>query len=157
MRHFLGLRGSAAFNISSTDNTPNAISFPNVQSGLGSYTSVGQQITGISSSITLKLYFDSVFDDGGGSTNNLASLAYGVNSTNTAPATFTTVATGTPIAIGTYSSTFTVNNNQWLFLRIARTGSNSCGNLVISVINQSDSNTVLTSPKYKLSGKVTCP
>lgn len=157
MRHFLSLRGSAAFRISSADVTPNAISYPNAQTALATYTSIGQQITGISSSITLKLYFGSIFDDGGGSTNILGSMAYGVNSTNTAPATFTTVATGTPIAIGTYSSTFTVNNNQWLFLRVSRTTSGGCANHVISVINTSDSDAVLSSPMYKLTGKGTCP
>jgi hypothetical protein len=94
---------------------------------------IGQQITSISSSIDLTV------------TNStdlvIASLAYGVNSTNTQPATFTSIMA--TAGTGTVSSTFSVSNDQWLFFRITTRIRPGDGSTTLTVTNTSDSNATL--------------
>jgi hypothetical protein len=94
---------------------------------------LGQQITSISSSINLTV------------TNSTASvitsLDYGVNSTNTQPATFTSIMA--TAGTGTVSSTFSVSNNQWLFFRITTRIRPGEGSTTLTVTNTSDSNAIL--------------
>jgi hypothetical protein len=125
-------KGSAA------DVTPNAVNWNNTSSSALAKTSgfiytIGQQITAISSSINLTV------------TNStdltIANLAYGVNSTNTQPATFTTIM---PTAeANTVSSTFSVSNNEWLFFRITTRIRPGEGSTTLTVTNTSDSNAIL--------------
>jgi len=65
MRHFLGLRGSAAFRISSTDVTPNAVNWSNLlyvdaSSPCQEYTE--QRILGINQTITLSFSIASFYN-----------------------------------------------------------------------------------------------
>jgi len=125
-------KGSAA------DNTPAAVDWTFTSSSAlakssGFVYTIGQQITSISSSIDLTV------------TNSTASvitsLDYGVNSTNTQPATFTSIMA--TAGTGTVSSTFSVSNNQWLFFRITTRIRPGDGSTTLTVTNTSDSNATL--------------
>jgi len=147
MRHFLGLRGSAAYKISTGgDVTPDAVNWTDTTSTTGTATTIGQLITGISSSITLKLNI---------SGNGVYTVLYGTNSTNSVPATFTTIGSGAPFTGDT--STFSVPNDTWLFFRFTRGSAGLCILTTTTVVNTSDSNTTLDTFTIKIGSKTPCP
>jgi len=147
MRHFLGLRGSAAYKISTGgDVTPDAVNWTDVSSTSGTATTIGQLITGISSSITLRLNV---------SGNGADTIQYGTNSTNSTPATFTTIGSGTPFTGNT--STFNISNNTWLFFRLLRGTQSLCILTTVTVTNTSDSNATLDTFTVKMGSKIPCP
>ena len=126
------------------DNTPNAVDWTNTSAvrptkGSITVTTIGQQITAITSSINLTV------------TNStglrIGSLSYGVNSTNnSATATYTTILSDSPISGNAVSSTFSVSNNQWLFFRFivgSSVGGYGPGTTTLTVTNTSDSNAIL--------------
>lgn len=132
MRHFLGLRGSAAFTISAADVTPDAVDWPDdIPYNLFTWTSIGQQIKNITSTINIRLNIPS--------NSGIATVSYGTNTTNSTPSTFTQIASGTPFSGDT--STFSVSNNDWLFFRFTR--NRACRGGTITVTNTSDSNVTL--------------
>lgn len=137
MRHLIGLRGHANTIISTTDVTPNAVNWSSVgfSEMVGFFTYSERQITGINTTITLKVDYDMAEGD----------LYYYVSSTagaigsgdfNTFLAPYDTVAQY--ISSGT---TFTVSNNQYVTF-----GVDGFGGTVdswVTVTNVSNSNTTL--------------
>jgi len=128
-----------------TDNTPDAVNWTDTAAtrplkGSVTVTTIGQQITGITSSINLTV------------TNStgirIGSLSYGVSATNdsTKP-TYIGLIAGSPIGgTNTVSPTFSVSNNQWLFFRYivgSSPGGYGAGTTTLTVTNTSDSNTIL--------------
>lgn len=114
------------------DPVPDAVNWTNVGQLSVPITTIGQQITGINGTITLKLNVS------GG--NSVSTASYGINSTNTTPGTFTDLNVQASPFLGD-TDTFTVSNNDWLFFQFQRY--TICSETTISVINVSDSNTVL--------------
>jgi hypothetical protein len=145
MSSITGLQSVAVIN---PDVTPNAVNWTgNTQASSPSNMTNGQQITGISGSITLKLNVD---------TNNLSGIAYGVNSTNSTPSSFTYISQD-PFGPGD-TNTFTVSNNDWLFFSYSHQTSTLCVLSTVSVINVSDGNTVLDTFQARLKGRgANCP
>ena len=129
---------------SAVDNTPDAVDWTNT-SGVRpnkssiTVTTIGQQITSISSSINLTVTNSTSL--------RIGDLTYGVNSTNTTPSTFTSILSGSPIGgTNSVSSTFSVSNNQWLFFRYivgSPPGGYGAGTTTLTVTNTRDSNTIL--------------
>ena len=127
------------------DNTPAAVNWTNTSAvrpakSSITVTTIGQQITAISSSINLTVT--------NSTTLRIGNLFYGVNSTNnSATATYTSILAGSPITgTNTVSSTFSVSNNQWLFFRFIVGGSAlgyGAGTTTLTVTNTSDSNAIL--------------
>jgi hypothetical protein len=147
MRHFLGLRGSAAYTISTGgDVTPDAVNWSNVNAGSSTALTLGQLITGISSSITLRLNI---------SGNGFDTIQYGTNSTNSVPATFTTIGSGSPFTGNT--STFIISNNTWLWFRLLRGVQGTCILTTVTVTNTSDSNATLDTFTVLSGAKGGCP
>lgn len=127
------------------DNTPDAVNWTDTSAvrpakGTINVTTIGQQITGITSSINLTVTNSTSL--------RIGNLSYGVNSTNnSATATYTVIIGGSPIiGTNTVSSTFSVSNNQWLFFRYvigSSVGGWGAGTTTLTLTNTSDSNTIL--------------
>jgi hypothetical protein len=130
---------------SAIDNTPAAVDWTNtsgvrpVKSSI-TVTTIGQQITSISSSIDLTVTNSTSL--------RIGSLAYGVNSTNTTPSTFTGILSGSPITgTNSVSTTFSVSNNQWLFFRFivgSSVGGYGAGTTTLTVTNSTELTTLDT-------------
>ena len=112
-----------------------------------SRTTIGQQITGIASTITLKV---------NSADGNMYNWNYGINSTNTEPSSWTNI--GIIAGVGGDSSSFTVSNNDWLFFQYSISTDNICTIYTASVINVSDGNAVLDTWQAQLRSRSTpCP
>jgi hypothetical protein len=130
---------------SAVDNTPAAVDWTNtsgvrpVKSSI-TVTTIGQQITSISSSIDLTVTNSTSL--------RIGDLTYGVNSTNTTPSTFTSILSGSPITgTNSVSSTFSVSNNQWLFFRFivgSSVGGYGAGTTTLTVTNSTELTTLDT-------------
>jgi hypothetical protein len=128
--------------VTPVDVTPNAVNWSdNITTTSAIVNTNGQQITGISGTITLKLNVD---------TNNLNALYYGINSTNSTPSSWTNIAYGSPGFGPGDTSTFTVSNNDWLFFQYSFDYNNLCVLTTVSVINVSDANAVLDTFQVRL-------
>lgn len=151
MSQFTGLlsaRGLGSMGVvTPVDVTPNPVNYPdslNIQAT--QRTTIGQQITGISSTITLKVNTD----------GNLYSWEYGINSTDTEPSSWTSI--GIVSGVPGDTSSFTVSNNDWLFFRYFIITDNLCTLYTASVINVSDGNAVLDTWQAQLRSRSTpCP
>jgi len=128
--------------------TPNAVNWlDKTQTTVTTNSTNGQQITGISGTITLKLNVD---------TDNLYDISYGVNSTDSTPTSWTAI-TSYPFGPGD-TDTFTVSNNDWLFFAYLHATSPLCILSTVSVINVSDGNAVLDTFQTRLRSRNTpCP
>ena len=132
-----GLAKSICVNAKKTsaDNTPAAVNWGNVQvvtvKKVGdSYTYSAQQITGISTSITLKTEF---------SNTNYLYLYYKIQSTNTVPnSIYNPPPQGYTNIL--HNGTITVSNNEWVVFSV---DSGTISSSTITVKNTSDSNTTL--------------
>ena len=138
MSQFTGLLSATGLGsmvvVTPVDVTPNAVNWSDdITTTVPSITTNGQQITGISGTITLKLNVN---------TSNLTQISYGINSTNSYPSSFTIITSGYPFGPGD-TSTFTVSNNDWLFFDCYFDIDYLCVLTTVSVINVSDGNTVL--------------
>jgi hypothetical protein len=129
--------------------TPNAVNWSdNITTTVPDAITDGQQITGISGTITLKLNVN---------TSNLTNIYYGINSTNSTPSSFISIASGYPFGPGDTSS-FTVSNNDWLFFAYDFDYEYFCVLTTVSVINVSDGNTVLDTFQTRLNQRGSpCP
>lgn len=118
------------------DFTPAAVNWTNVRinSNESIKTSIGQQITGISSTINI---FLNVVD------SQISLVEYGINSTNSTPSTFTTIGSGSGSPFSGDTSQFTVSNNDWLFFRFTKVAGSPTNTATITVKNASDGNVVL--------------
>ena len=115
------------------DNTPAAVNWSNVSQGgakTGPWVYSAQQITGISTSITLRVVF---------SNTGFSTLRYKIQSTGTVPATNSAPLNNSYIS-ASHNSTITVSNNQYLVF--ASQGS-SGQSTTVTVNNTSDSNATL--------------
>jgi hypothetical protein len=138
MSQFTGLLSATGLGsmsvVTPVDVTPNAVNWSdNITPTVTNIITNGQQITGISGTITLKLNVN---------TSNLTNISYGINSTNSTPSSFTSITSGYPFGPGD-TSTFTVSNNDWLFFGCQFDYFYFCVLTTVSVINVSDGNTVL--------------
>jgi hypothetical protein len=117
-----------------TDFTPNAVNWTNIRinSNESNKISIGQQITGISSTINLFLNV---------ANSQVSLVEYGINSTNTTPSTFTTIGSGSPFTGDT--SEFSISNNDWVFFRFTKVAGSPTNTATITVKNASDGNGVL--------------
>ena len=131
-----GLAKSICVNAKKTaaDNTPAAVNWADTTAFSAkktwNYTYTAQQITGISTSITLQTEF---------SNNGYLYLYYKVQSTNTVPAN-TSAPTSNGYTNISHNGTITVSNNQYVVF--STTGGDNT-NSVITVNNTSDSNATL--------------
>ena len=137
MSQFTGLlsaTGLGSMGVVSPSVTPNAVNWTNVGQLGNPIITIGQQITGITTPITLKINATGGYSIYGG--------YYGVNTIDSTPGVFTQIIpdTGFPGFQGD-SDTFVVSNNDWLFFQFYR--QQLCSETTISVINVSDSNAVL--------------
>lgn len=115
------------------DVTPNAVNWNNVNSSSPGTTN-GQQITGISTSITLRIDWT-----GTNASGALQGLYIAVNTSNTYGGTIYTVQNSIDASTtGNYS--FTVNPNEWVFFRVT-TSNSITRNLTIT--NTSDGGVTL--------------
>lgn len=152
MSQFTGLLSATGLGnmggVTPVDVTPNAVDWSDfTTSSPAQNDTIGQQITGIASTITLKV--NSV--DG-----KLSGWHYGINSTNSTPSSWTYI----PFASGGSGDTvtFTVANNDWLFFRLDVDYSVTCVYYTASIINVSDNNTVLDTFQARLRPRSTpCP
>lgn len=149
MSQFTGLLSATGLGsmavVTPVDVTPNAVDWADkTQTTVTWNTTNGQQITGISGTITLKLNVD---------TNNLYGVEYGTNSTDSEPSSWTYI----PFSSGDSgdTATFTVSNNDWLFFRYTHQTSTLCVLSTVSVINVSDGNTVLDTFQTRLRSRST--
>ena len=132
-----GLAKSICVNAKKTsaDNTPAAVNWGNVQviavKKVGAaYTYSAQQITGISTSITLKTEF---------SNTNYLYLYYKIQSTSTVPdSSYNPPPQGYTNIL--HNGTITVSNNEWVVFGV---DSGTISDSTITVKNTSDSNTTL--------------
>lgn len=153
MSQFTGLLSATGLGnmavVTPVDVTPNAVDWADkTQTTVTPNTTNGQQITGISGTITLKLNVD---------TNNLYGVEYGTNSTDSEPSSWTSITPTDPFGPGD-TNTFTVSNNDWLFFRYTHQTSTLCVLSTVSVINVSDGNTVLDTFQTRLRSRSTpCP
>ena len=119
--------------------TPNPIDYPDsLNISVTQRTTIGQQITGISSPITLKI---------NSADGNLYSWQYAINSTDSEPAYDSPLWTNilfanAPPYLGD-TETFTVSNNDWLFFKYTVNTIDVCTLWTASLINVSDGNAVL--------------
>jgi len=128
-----GLAKSICVNAKKTsavDNTPNAVNWGNVaatalKKGGTSYTYSAQQITGISTSITLRVVFSDITQD----------VWYKIQSTSTVPSAGT-APQQEYYSSASHNSTITVSNNEYLVFGPG-------GTSTITVNNTSDGNTTL--------------
>jgi hypothetical protein len=125
--------------VTPADVTPNAVNWPDsLNNSVTQRTTIGQQITGIASPITLKV---------NSADGNLYSWQYAINSTDSTPDAesplWTTILfANAPPYLGD-TETFTVSNNDWLFFRYTVITVDLCSLWTASVINVSDNNAVL--------------
>ena len=118
-------KGSAA------DNTPAAVNWTNVRAyGLKpqNYIYSAQQITGVSTSITLRVVFSDV---------SYVSLRYKIQRTGTVPA-LNSMPSSNGYSTALHDATITVSNNQYLVF-----GVQGSGTTTVTVNNTSDSNATL--------------
>lgn len=134
--------------ITPSDVTPNTVNWTDkTQTTITQNQTNGQQITGITNTITLKLNVD---------TNNLYAISYGINSTDSLPSSWTQISNADPFSGDT--DTFTVSNNDWLFFQYTHQTSPLCILSTVSVINVSDGNAVLDTFQTRLRSRSTpCP
>ena len=129
-----GLAKSICVNAKKTsavDNTPAAVNWTNVsQAGRKpfTYTYSAQQITGISTSITLRVVFSDV---------NYVSLRYKIQSTGTVPAS-NSMPSSNGYSTALHNATITVSNNEYLVFAVQGSGITT-----VTVNNTSDSNATL--------------
>lgn len=153
MSQFAGLLSATGLGsmsvVTPVDVTPNAVNWSDYTTPtVTNITTNGQQITGISGTITLKLNVN---------TSNLTNISYGINSTNSTPSSFISIGSGYPFGPGD-TSTFTVSNNDWLFFNYQFDYNYLCVLTTVSVINVSDGNTVLDTFQTQLNGRGSpCP
>jgi hypothetical protein len=153
MSQFTGLLSATGLGsmsvVTPVDVTPNAVNWSdNITTTVTNITTNGQQITGISGTITLKLNVN---------TSNLTNISYGINSTNSTPGSFISITSGYPFGPGD-TSTFTVSNNDWLFFNYQFDYDYLCVLTTVSVINVSDGNTVLDTFQTRLNQRGSpCP
>lgn len=104
--------------VAPADVTPNAVNWPNpADGGAGTTTTIGQQITGINTTITLQIDWT-----GTNAVAALQGLYIAVNTSNTYGGTIYTVQNSIGASTtGTYS--FTVNPNEWVFFRVTTSDS----------------------------------
>lgn len=123
--------------------TPNPVDWGNyVQESSPSFNTIGQQITGINDTITLKLNISGIM---------VYQIFYGVNTVNEFPITTTSLGIGNPYTGDT--PTFTVSNNDWLFFQFNLQTSPLCSLSPVMVINTSDGNAVLDTINVRLKGR----
>jgi hypothetical protein len=152
MSQFTGLLSATGLGsmgvVTPVDVTPNAVNWTDkTQTTTPQNQTNGQQITGIGSTITLKLNVD---------TNNLYAIDYGINSTDSLPSSWTRISNTDPFSGDT--DTFTVSNNDWLFFQYTHQTSPLCVLSTVSVINVSDGNAVLDTFQTRLRSRSTpCP
>jgi len=154
MSQFTGLLSATGLGsmavVTPVDVTPNAVDWPSSPPNYSTPTvvTIGQQITGIANSITLKLNFDNPV---------MYYISYGTNTSNTEPSSWTTLHSGGNFSGDT--TTFTVSNNDWLFFYMFMDYNLPyCSPVTISVINVSDGNAVLDTFTYKLAARgSSCP
>lgn len=120
MRHFLGLRGSAAFTISTADVTPNAVNWTDV-SGTGGGTTNTQTISGINTTITLSINW---------TYSGVKTISYSKNG-----GAFVDLYSGT----GGSSATVSVSNNDTIAWKVIGNGIAA----TFTIRNNSDSNVTL--------------
>jgi hypothetical protein len=115
------------------DVTPNAVNWSNcgevAAKKLVNYTYSAQQITGISTSITLQVVF---------SNTAFTYLQYKIQSTSTVPSLSTAPAAAGYTA-ASHNATITVSNNEYLVF----CAGGSAGTTTVTVNNTSDSNATL--------------
>ena len=132
-----GLAKSICVNAKKTsaDNTPAAVNWADTTAHSAkrswNYTYTAQQITGISTSITLQTEF---------SNNGYLYLYYKVQSTNTVPAV-TSAPTSNSYTNIQHNGTITVSNNEWVVFCGAAGGNNVSA--TVTVKNTSDGNATL--------------
>ena len=115
------------------DNTPAAVNWSNVSQGgakTGPWVYSAQQITGISTSITLRVVF---------SNTGFSTLRYKIQSTGTVPATNSAPLNNSYIS-ASHNSTITVSNNEYLVFVCSGSAGQST---TVTVNNTSDSNATL--------------
>ena len=114
-------------------NTPAAVNWSNVSQGgakTGPWVYSAQQITAISTSITLQVVF---------SNTGFSALRYKIQSTSTVPASNSSPLNNSYIQIS-HNGTITVSNNQYLVFVCSGSSGQST---TVTVNNTSDSNTTL--------------
>ena len=114
-------------------NTPAAVNWSNVSQGgakTGPWVYSAQQITAISTSITLRVVF---------SNTGFSNLRYKIQSTGTVPATNSAPLSNSYIS-ASHNSTITVSNNQYLVFASQGPSGQST---TVTVNNTSDSNATL--------------
>ena len=115
------------------DNTPSAVNWSNCGEVAAKKTTTwvysAQQITGISTSITLQVVF---------SNTGFTSLQYKIQSTSTVPSLGTAPAAA-GYSAAAHNATITVSNNEYLVF----SASGSAGSTTVTVKNTSDSNATL--------------
>ena len=113
------------------DNTPAAVNWATVR-GYGTkpqtFIYSAQQITAISTSITLQVVFSDV---------NYVSLRYKIQSTSTVPAS-SSMPSSNGYSTALHNATITVSNNEYLVF-----GVQGSGTTTVTVNNTSDSNATL--------------
>lgn len=148
MASMIAIRAKKATGGGGGGVTPNPIDYPDsLQDTRTQRTTIGQQITGISSTITLKV---------NSADGYLYSWEYGINSTNSTPSSWTSI--GITAGVGGDTSSFTVSNNDWLFFRYYILTQDLCTLRTATVINVSDSNAVLDTWQAQLRPRAApCP
>lgn len=147
LRSVFGL-GSMGVVTPAASFTPNAVNWTDINTTTPAQNpTIGQQITGITSTITLKV---NTVD------SNLYGWHYGIESTNSTPSSWTYI----PFVNGQDGDTvtFTVANNNWLFFMVTITYGVTCVYRTASIINVSDNNTVLDTFQVRLAPRgSSCP
>lgn len=144
MSQFTGLLSAKGLGsmgvVTPVDVTPNAVNWTDIlQSSQTIQITNGQQITGISNTITLKLNVN---------TDNLYILAYNIRAAESPAPGYDSLDwvyltyNGSP-AYGGDTNTFTVSNGDWLWFLFNFDYNNTCVTSTVSVINVSDGNAVL--------------
>jgi hypothetical protein len=115
------------------DNTPDAVNWSNCGEVTSKKTTTwvysAQQITGISTSITLQVVF---------SNTSFSFLQYKIQSTSTVPS-LSTPPTAAGYSSAAHNATITVSNNEYLVF----SASGSSGSTTVTVKNTSDGNATL--------------
>ena len=113
------------------DNTPAAVNWTNVYASKfkpQTFIYSAQQITGISTSITLRVVFSDV---------SFVSLRYKIQSTGTVPAS-NSMPSSNGYSTALHNATITVSNNEYLVFAVQGSGITT-----VTVNNTSDSNATL--------------
>ena len=115
------------------DNTPAAVNWSNCGEVFSKKTTTwvysAQQITGISTSITLRVVF---------SNTGFSFLQYKIQSTSTVPSLSTSPGSA-GYSAAAHNATITISNNEYLVF----SASGGAGSTTVTVNNTSDSNTTL--------------